>query len=159
MNYIASLFVAEYFGVILGVGATRDAAAQAAEAAAAGIVSRVEVRTATPAEVRLWGDGRLGHTITRLKIDGERALLEAIRTDITRAQWAADHDVDGVRVTDNGLRTPEFPEYSVINTFGLSDVEYGELCDMLEDRLEDIQEALDELRVHERQMSLFEAVA
>ena len=51
------LIVAERYGVILGVGDTKEAAAAAAAAAR---VSRVEMRYATAREYGLWLDGRSG---------------------------------------------------------------------------------------------------
>lgn len=136
------MFVAERFGVILGVGRTKS------EAAAAARVSRVEIRHATGVERRLWRDGRLGHAIKRLGITSERGLLEAIRVDIDRVLWSADRD-------DLVIPEREFPEYRVIETDSLDD----DGCSALEARRDAIDDELRRLRALEGQADLFGAAA
>ena len=139
------LIVAERYGVILGAGTTRAAAA-----AAAARVSRVETRFATAREYGLWLDCRLGHALKRLGIDSERALLIAIRTDIERVLWAADCADKGIEAD---IAEPEFPEYRVIDAETLDPDAY----DALVKHREAIDDELREVAFRERQLDIFAA--
>ena len=81
MNCSTYPFVAVRHGIILSAGDSRAAAAAAAR------VSRCEIRYATPEEYELLYYGRLCRTLP----DSERALLEAIATDINRVLFLVEN--------------------------------------------------------------------
>ena len=149
MNGEHPLFVAERFGVILGAGNSREAAA----AAAAARVSRADVRHATPDEARrqyLWERRTLPET--------ERALLEAIRADINMLLAVARCDCPSGLMACNLTsdcdlaRTPRFGEYEI-------DVIDDDTYYALEARRDAIADELAELRALEGQADLFGAAA
>ena len=137
----AGTWVAVRHGVIVGSGPTRAAAA------AAGKVSRCEVRPAT------WEERRLLPRLRwrRLPAGTEAELLEVIHTDISRVLAAVgDDDVDY-----DYIHAPVLLEYKDIDIQALALACDDAALKALEDRREAVQDELDELRALAGQHDLF----
>lgn len=139
-------YVAARHGLILAVESTREAAA----AAAAARVSRVEVRFATAEELERWRQGRWRDAGWQ---GTERELLEQIQTDCRRVLFVAacECEIECEHVSDcEHVHSPRLPGYDV-----RLDAITEDLCDVLKARVEAINAELRELAALERQVDAF----